>query len=209
MKLLASISLVLLCAVGVHAAERVSPVDDIATAAKSNDWTRAKQVYDKVDWRKAPAAELKQTSEALSNNPSAATLRQIIVDQYERSRKPGDPDLADPIARTELVVEEIPVSKLTVTSVPVELVPMDDASLAALKLWEARYSKLPDYYDDAGRRIIPARGTVLWAERQAVIRAVEAGGDFEALWGAYNNHLQAAVGRRVNLRKKQNNEPRN
>jgi hypothetical protein len=198
MRLLLCIGLVGLGAViGVHAAERVSPVDDIAEAAKSNDWVQARKVYDKVDWRKIPASELKRASEALSNNPNASVLRQIIADQYERSRKQGDPDLSDPITPTEIVVEEIPVENLAV-----ELVPMDEASLQALELWEARYNKLPDYYDAAGRRIIPARGTVLWAEHQAVIKAVEAGGDYDALWGAYNKHLQAAVGRRINLNRK-------
>jgi hypothetical protein len=187
-----------LCAViGVYAADRVSPVDDIAKAAKSNDWVSAKKAYDKVDWRKLPAAELKKASEALSNSPNAVALRCTIKDQYERSRKQGDPDLADPIDRTEIVVVEVPVEK-----VPVELVPLDEVSLRALELWESRYSKLPDYYDDTGRRIAPARGTVLWAEQQAVIKAVESGGDYDALWGSYNKHLKAAVGRRDRLKRK-------
>lgn len=69
-----------------------------------------------------------------------------------------------------------------------------------MQLWERRYSRMIDFRDAKGNRLVPAPGTVLWRERDAVIRAVEAGGDYDALWDAYHERLAIAVHRRENLK---------
>jgi len=71
-----------------------------------------------------------------------------------------------------------------------------------MDVWETRYGKMLDFYDDQGNKIVPAPGTVLWVERKVLMEAVEAGGDYDSLWAAYSAHFQKAVGRRINLKKK-------
>lgn len=78
----------------------------------------------------------------------------------------------------------------------------DEKFIALMELWEHRYSRQLDFYDNKGNRIVPMSGTVLWAERKSVIAAVEVGGDYDKLWDAYNKHFQRAVGRRINLKRK-------
>ena len=78
----------------------------------------------------------------------------------------------------------------------------DEKFVALMKLWEKRYSKILDFWDDQGNKIVPMPGSALWYERKAVIAAVEAGGDYDALWDAYNEKMQRAVGRRINLKRK-------
>jgi len=91
---------------------------------------------------------------------------------------------------------------IVVPVVEAEIVRVDNARFCELmRLWEARYARQIDYRDAAGNRLVPMPGTVLWRERNAVIRAVEAGGDYDALWDAYNARLAAAVHRRENLKR--------
>ena len=59
------------------------------------------------------------------------------------------------------------------------------------------YGKVVDPVDAAGNKIIPAPGSFLALERKQVIKAIDAGGDYNALWNAYTNHLNAAVRRRA------------
>ena len=91
---------------------------------------------------------------------------------------------------------------IVVPVVEAEIVRVDNARFCELmRLWEARYARQIDYRDAAGNRLVPMPGTVLWRERNAVIRAVEAGGDYDALWDAYNARLAAAVHRRETLKR--------
>ena len=91
---------------------------------------------------------------------------------------------------------------IQVPVVDVEIVRIDNARFCELmRLWEARYARQIDYRDAHGNRLVPMPGTVLWRERRAVIQAVEAGGDYDALWDAYNARLAAAVHRRKNLKR--------
>lgn len=91
---------------------------------------------------------------------------------------------------------------IEVPVVQAEIVRIDNARFCELmRLWEARYARQIDYRDAAGNRLVPMPGTVLWRERRAVIQAVEAGGDYDALWDAYNARLAAAVHRRKNLKR--------
>lgn len=86
--------------------------------------------------------------------------------------------------------------------VPVVVLKIGDEKFNALMaLWEKRYSKQLDFYDEQGNRLVPMPGTVLASERQAVISATAAGGDYDALWDAYNEHFQKSVGRRISLKK--------
>lgn len=77
----------------------------------------------------------------------------------------------------------------------------DEKFIALMNLWEKRYSKQIDYWDDNGNKIVPMPGSVLGLERKAVIKATESGGDYDKLWDAYNEHFQKAVGRRINLKR--------
>ncbi len=91
---------------------------------------------------------------------------------------------------------------IVVPVVEAEIVRVDNARFCELmRLWEARYARQIDYRDAAGNRLVPMPGTVLWRERNAVIRAVEAGGDYDALWDAYNARLAAAIHRRETLKR--------
>lgn len=85
--------------------------------------------------------------------------------------------------------------------VPVVYTLTDKTVAALIALWESRYARQIDFRDGRGNLIVPMRGTVLWAKRKAVIEAVEAGGDYDALWDAYNARLAAAVHRRKNLKR--------
>ena len=85
--------------------------------------------------------------------------------------------------------------------VPVVYTLTDKTVAALIALWERRYSKQIDLKDAYGNRVLPMPGTVLWAKRKAVIEAVEAGGDYDALWDAYNARLAAAVHRRETLKR--------
>jgi len=78
----------------------------------------------------------------------------------------------------------------------------DEKFIALMELWERRYNKQIDFYDERGNRIVPMPGTVLWGERRAVIKAVEKGGDYDALWDTYNENMRKAIGRRINLKRK-------
>ena len=91
---------------------------------------------------------------------------------------------------------------IQVPLVDVEIVRIDNSKFCELmRLWESRYARQIDYFDAAGNRLVPMPGTVLWRERRAVIQAVEAGGDYDALWDVYNARLAAAVHRRENLKR--------
>jgi len=69
-------------------------------------------------------------------------------------------------------------------------------------LWRARYGAQLTFSDAQGNPIIPASGSVLGMERAEIIKAVEAGGDYQVLWSDYNKQMQAAIGRRNNLKRK-------
>ena len=69
--------------------------------------------------------------------------------------------------------------------------------LALIGRWKEMYGKVVDPVDAAGNKIIPAPGSFLALERKSVIKAIDAGGDYNALWNAYTNHLNAAVSRRA------------
>ena len=91
---------------------------------------------------------------------------------------------------------------IQVPLVDVEIVRIDNSKFCELmRLWEARYARQIDYRDAHGNRLVPMPGTVLWRERRAVIQAAEAGGDYDALWDAYNARLAVAVHRRENLKR--------
>lgn len=206
-------------------------VDAIKDAARSNDWPAAHTAYRKIDWRAAaePATALAEISRELKSATSAAALRREVKTKYELLRAEGDPDLDDPIAATPIQVVMFPVQRIPAVQFgELELVIIDVPSLryesqvdvrkyanavvfirvkdeqffSSLEMWERRFGKVLDYYDERGNRIVPAGGSVLWHERQAVIRAVENGGDYDALWDAYHEHLEQAIGRRINLKRK-------
>jgi hypothetical protein len=185
----------------------------IKASALSNDWAKASLEYDKIEWQTIhqPAAVLLDISESLGSHDNARQLRREVKTKYLLLMDAGDPAMPDDIAPTPIMFTRLPVTDMPVAEIPAIVLPItgipcvlvrDEAFLAAMALWEARYGKSLDYWDDHGNKIIPRPGTVLWAERKAVIAAVEAGGDYVALWDAYNAHFKQAVGRRINLQKK-------
>jgi len=95
---------------------------------------------------------------------------------------------------------DVPVVAGEGIEVPVVYTLTDKTVAALIALWESRYARQIDFRDGRGNLIVPMRGTVLWAKRKAVIEAVEAGGDYDALWDAYNAHLRRALGRRNSLK---------
>lgn len=72
---------------------------------------------------------------------------------------------------------------------------------ALMNVWERRYNRTVDYFDAKGHRLVPAAGTVLWVERKALLEATEAGTVTDAQWDAYNQRFNAAIGRRVRLKR--------
>jgi hypothetical protein len=77
----------------------------------------------------------------------------------------------------------------------------DKNFIELMTLWENRYGKQIDFWDEKGNKIIPMSGSVLWLERKALMVAIEAGENVDMLWDAYNEHFQRVVSRRIRLKK--------
>ncbi len=102
----------------------------------------------------------------------------------------------DGVIAIEIV--RIPVVQYAVLAPPaVDSTGPSTRLLALIGRWEKMYGKVVDPVDAAGNKIIPAPGSFLALERKSVIKAIDAGGDYNALWNAYTNHLNAAVRRRA------------
>jgi len=172
-------------------------IDAVKESAKSNDWKMVRAEYDKIEWKniQEPEAVLSDLSNSLKHKKNVVEIRREIKTRYELLRGKGDADLEDNIEATPIPVVDLPVLDLPFVAV------RDMGFLNEMELWETRYSKRIDYYDDKGDRIVPMRGTVLWAERKAIMEAVEDGGDYDKLWTAYDENVRRAIGRRVNLKK--------
>ena len=206
-------------------------IDALRLAASSNDWPSARKAYDRIDWRKVqhPAVVLKDISKELKGDNNAVALRKEVKTKYQLVRGGDDADLDDGVEATvipfvqfvikrfppigfgqlELVVVDLPSLQYTDQINPkqysnaiVVLKTRDEKFLALMDLWETRYSRQIDYWDDKGNRIVPMGGSVLWLERKAVMDAAEKGGDYNKLWDVYNEHFQKAIGRRINLKRK-------
>lgn len=203
-------------------------IDALRLAASSNDWPSARKAYDRIDWRKVkqPAVVLKDISKEFKGDKNAEDLRKEVKTKFQLVRGQQDADLADSVEPIPIPIVQYTISKfppmdfgeleLVVVDMPtlqnadqskypnsiVIISTRDNKFLDAMALWESRYSKQVDYWDDNGNRIIPMGGTVLWMEREALIKAVEADGDYDKLWAEYDEHFRKAVGRRINLKKK-------
>lgn len=206
-------------------------IDAIQSACVSNDWVTVVKEYGLIDWKeiKKPAKVLKILSKDLKGNKDIKDLRKEIKTKYKLLRENDDADLDDNIEEIPIPIIKISIQKFPSIEIDqLDLIVIDISKLeyvdqldiskyskaivvfkirdenfiATMELWEKRYNKILDYYDDKGNKIIPAPGTTLWLERKAVIAAVEAGGDYDRLWDAYHQHFQKAVGRRTILKNK-------
>jgi len=186
-----------------RARETKARVDAVRAAVQSNDLDGAKKAYAQIDWRGTadPAAELQALSDSLKGDKKAEDLRGQIKTMHELLKEDGAAELEDDIAFIPVPYVSIPAQKLDAVEI-IEVDTTDEAFFAPFNLWTARFARQVDYYDSAGRKIVPAAGTVLATERKAVIRAVAAGGDYDVLWGAYQDKLQKAVGRRIVLERR-------
>jgi hypothetical protein len=212
------------CAVshGKHAKSSVAISDDAARSivnikgyARSNDWKSIQCEYDKINWKSVdkPGLILAEISKILKTNAAAEDLRREIKTRYSVLREKGDADLADDIVQTPIPVVMFPKIEISRVAVPVITVPIvevdqievDRVAFSSITesvlLAKNRYNRMT-VYDSSGNKIAPMPGSVLWYERQAVIKAIEAGGDYDKLWDAYNEHLKQAIGRRINLKRK-------
>lgn len=175
-------------------------VDAIKEHAKSNDWASVRKAYDGLDWRTVgkPLPVLREISTALKQDKSkeARALRKEVNTKYWLLKGEKDPELPDSEPR-------VPVPTVPIQTVVVPVYKFKNERLfALLEQWDKRYRARVDLWDEKGFRIVPAPGTVLWAMRKRVIDAVEAGGDYDALWAEYDQAMQKAVGRRNALKRR-------
>ena len=78
----------------------------------------------------------------------------------------------------------------------------DEKFLALMDLWEKRFNKRLDFFDERGARIVPMGGSVLWEMRRQIMQREEVGIDTDAVWAEYHAKMQSAIGRRMNLRRR-------
>jgi hypothetical protein len=204
-------------------------IDAIQTASKSNDWASVRKEYDQINWKeiKQPAKLLKSISKELKGDKGAEDLRKEIKTRYQLLRKDDDADLDDsieptPIPEVKFKVQKFPVvefgqQELIVVDIlsvryadqvdisqysnaVVVLRIKDEVFSSKMAAWENRYKKQIDFFDANGNKIVPMPGSVLWHERKTLMTALENGGNCDVLWTSYNEHLQQAVGRRINLK---------
>jgi len=177
------------------------------SASGSNDWTAAQAEFARINWQDVErlAPVLAELSKSLPKDKSAAALRREIKTKYQLVRASGDPDLADTITSTPIPVLRLaPIDAPRVSAPELEppvVLPDNDQVDDLVKLWQTRYAAEIGLRDSRGR-IVPAPGSVLWAQRAALITAVAAGADYETLWPVYKSHLQTAIRRRNNLKKR-------
>ncbi len=205
-------------------------IGEISARAASNDWIGAAAAWREIDLRKGDAAAtIRAAAQAVPTHPEAWALRREMATKYRLladKAAPLPPELCDVAPFEIAVVEVVPAIKIrglgfssldiitlqpdvlramgiVVPVVEGEIIQIDDAQfLELMRRWELRYTRQIDYFDVHGNRLVPAPGTVLWRERQAMLLAVESSGDPDALWDSYQARLALAIGRRLKLGRK-------